>query len=220
MSNPRSSKAGAPKPGAKPKKPTRAEKVARNRQALLQAGAQVVGELGYAEASIARIAEKAGLGHGTFYKHFESQQAMFDELLPSMGRDLLAEVREQIRGSQDVVEMEHKAFRGFFDFLTRNPGFYRVLNEAEVAAPHAFESHIGNLARHYTQALKRSLDAGELPGYEERELEVISFVLMAARFYIYLRFSRSGKTAKPVPDWVINAYMKFVSHGLTGKGIK
>lgn len=198
------------------KKPTRAEKVARNRLALLHAGAEVVGELGYEEASVARIAERAGLAHGTFYKHFESRQAMFDELLPNMGKELLDEVRAQIGGARDVIDMEDKGFRGFFDFLTKNPGFYRVLNEAEVAAPSAFDQHISNLARSYTNALKRGLQRGEISGYEDRELEVVAFVMMAARFYIYLRFSKAGKRAKPIPEWVISAYMKFVTRGLKG----
>lgn len=196
---------------------TRAEKVARNRKALLEAGAEIVGEIGYEETSIARIAERAGLGHGTFYKHFNSRQEFFDQLLPNIGTALLDEVRDQIRGSKNVLEMEEKGFRGFFDFLTRNPGYYRVMNEAEAVAPQTFDKHIGNLAKHYTRALKRSLDAGELAGYKERELEVITFVLMAARFYIYLRFSKSGKKAKPVPEWVVEAYIKFVSRGLVGK---
>lgn len=202
--------------GALPK-PTRAQKVARNRQALLRAGERIVGEVGYEEASVARIAEAAGLGHGTFYKHFESRQAFFDELLPSIGQELLEEVREQIKGSNDVIEMEETGFRGFFDFLTRHPGFYRLVNEAEVAAPSAFDNHIGNLAKHYMKALKRSLTNGEIEGYEERELEVIVYVLMAARFYIYLRYSKAGKKARHIPEWVIDAYMRFVYRGLKGK---
>jgi len=196
------------------KKATRAEKVASNRLALLRAGAEVVGERGYEEASVARIVERAGLAHGTFYKHFESRQAMFDELLPSMGNELLEEVRELVRGSKDILDVEEKGFRGFFEYVVKHPGFYRVLNEAEVAAPAAFDQHISNLARHYTQALKRSRNRGEIRGYDERELEVVAFVLMAARFYVYLRFSKSGAKAKRIPDWVVTAYMKFVSRGL------
>jgi AcrR family transcriptional regulator len=191
--------------------------VARNRQALLRAGERIVGEVGYEEASVARIAEAAGLGHGTFYKHFESRQAFFDELLPSIGQELLKEAREQIKGSNDVIEIEETGFRGFFDFLTRHPGFYRLVNVAEVAAPSAFDNHIGNLAKHYMKALKRSLTNGEIEGYEERELEVIVYVLMAARFYIYLRYSKAGKKARHIPEWFIYAYMKFVYRGLKGK---
>lgn len=207
-------KTSSPRPKAK--KPTRAEKVTLNRRALLRAGAEVVGEHGYEKATVARIVERAGLAHGTFYKHFESQQSMFDELLPNMGKDLLDEVRQLVRGSKDILELEEKGFRGFFDYVVKNPGFYRVLNEAEVAAPTAFDDHISNLARHYTRALKRSKSRNEIRGYEDRELEVIAFVLMAARFYLYLRFSKSSTKAKQIPDWVVTAYMKFITRGLKG----
>lgn len=209
-------KAATPPKAENAEKLTRAQKVASNRLALLRAGAELVGERGYEEASIARITERAGFAHGTFYKHFESRQAMFDELLPSMGKDLLEEVRELVRGSKDILDVEEKGFRGFFEYVVKHPGFYRVLNEAEVAAPAAFDEHISNLAQHYTRALKRSRTRGEIQGYDERELEVVAFVLMAARFYVYLRFSKSGSKAKRIPDWVVDAYMKFVTRGLKG----
>lgn len=209
-------KVAAPPKVENAEKQTRAQKVASNRLALLRAGAEVVGERGYEEASVARITERAGLAHGTFYKHFESRQAMFDELLPSMGKDLLEEVRELIRGSKDILEVEEKGFRGFFEYVLKHPGFYRVLSEAEVAAPAAFEEHVSNLAQHYTRALKRSRTRGEIVGYDERELEVIAFVLMAARIYVYLRFSRSGSKVKQIPEWVVDAYMKFITRGLKG----
>ena len=61
-----------------------------------------------------------------------------------------------------------------------------------------------------------SKSRNEIRGYEERELEVIAFVLMAARFYLYLRFSKSGTKAKQIPDRVITAYMKRVTRGLKG----
>lgn len=80
---------------------------------MAHASAEIVGERGYEEASVARIVERAGLTHGTFYKHFASRQAMFDELLPSMGKDLLEEVRELVRGSKYTLEMEEEDFRGF-----------------------------------------------------------------------------------------------------------
>lgn len=206
-----------PKPTAsapKPRKPTRSEKTEANRQALLKAAAELVGEVGYEATSIARITERAGLAHGTFYRHFESRQAMFDTLLPGMGEDLLVELRERVHGASDILEVEEKGFRGFFEFVERNPGFYRILNEAEIAAPKAFDYHIKNLARHYVGALKRSHKNQQMPGYDERELEAIAYILMAARFYIYLRFAKSESGVRKIPDWVVRAYMKFVAGGL------
>ncbi|MFX5801275.1 helix-turn-helix domain-containing protein, partial [Acinetobacter baumannii] len=63
--------AAAARPRRAPKrKLTRIEKSQRTRQAICDAAAEIIGEFGYAEASIARIMERAGLGHGTFYAYF------------------------------------------------------------------------------------------------------------------------------------------------------
>jgi AcrR family transcriptional regulator len=184
-----------------------------NRVALLRAAAEIVGERGYEETSIARITERAGLAHGTFYRYFGSRQELFDQLLPSLGEELIRDLRGRVSGARDLLDLEERGFRGFFGFLTRHPGFYRLLNEAEVAAPAAFRHHIDNLAGHYVSALERSRARGELPGFEARELEVLAFVLMAARFYIHLRFSEGDGR---IPEWVVGAYMKFARFGFGG----
>ena len=70
------------------------------------------------------------------------------------------------------MNVEELSLRGFFNFLLENLGFYRLLDEAEITAPSAFDQHISNLSAHYVAALKRSQARGELSGYEPRELEV------------------------------------------------
>ncbi len=52
---------------ARKPKLTRAEKAAHNRAKLMRAAQEVIGDYGYAEASVARIVERAGLAQGTFY---------------------------------------------------------------------------------------------------------------------------------------------------------
>lgn len=200
----------------RPAKKPRAERVKENRRALERAAAEIVGERGYEATSIARITERAGLAHGTFYRYFESRQDLFDQLLPDIGNELIDFLKSRTSGANNVMDVEERGLRGFFDFLQANPGFYRLLNEAEVAAPSAFEHHIKNLAAHYVASLERSRARGELSGFEARELEVLAFVLMAARFYIYLRFSKTADGPQPIPDWVVDTYMKFITHGLKG----
>lgn len=197
-------------------KQSRAERVKANRRALIRAATELVGERGYDETSIARITERAGLAHGTFYRYFKSRQDLFDQLLPDVGNDLIEFLKARVSGARNLMNVEERGLRGFFDFLLENPGFYRLLNEAEVAAPPAFDQHISNLSAHYVAALKRSQARGELSGYEPRELEVLAFVLMAARFYLYLRFAKTPTGPQPIPDWVVEAYMKFITHGLQG----
>lgn len=208
--------------GSGPDKPkiSRAERVKENRRALIKAATEIVGERGYEETSVARITERAGLAHGTFYRYFESRQDLFDQLLPNVGDDLIDFLKARVSGARNLMDVEERGLRGFFDFLLENPGFYRLLNEAEIAAPSAFDQHISNLSHHYVASLKRSQMQGELSGYETEELEILAFVLMAARFYLYLRFAKTSTGPRPIPDRVVETYMKFITHGLQGPGPK
>src|SRR5688500_5955432 len=67
----------------------RAERAARTREDLLHSAARVVGEVGYRDASVQRITAEAGIAQGTFYLYFPSRQALFDELLPHFGVEML-----------------------------------------------------------------------------------------------------------------------------------
>ena len=201
---------------ARKRKLGRAERSLENRKALLNAAAKVVSRYGYQEASIARITQLAGLALGTFYLYFESRQDLLDQVLPYVGEDLFSHIRAQVKGARDAFDVEERSFRAAFDYLHENPGFYRMLNEAEFSAPKGFRSHFKGAADRYLASLKRSHERGELRGYEQRELEVLVYMLMAIRFYLYLRFVKgSGGGTKRLPDWVVKTYMKFIRYGLT-----
>ena len=193
----------------------RAEKAVATRAALLRAAESVVARYGYGEASVARITREAGLAQGTFYLYFSSRQALLDEVLPFAGERLSAYIREHVKGARNTLELEESSFRAAFAYLHENPGFYRMLNEAEFSAPKGFDTQFRNAADRYLASLKRSQGRGELVGYEERELEVLVYMLMAVRFYIYLRFVRRGRgKTKRLPDWVVRTYMKFIRSGM------
>lgn len=51
---------------------------ARTRQALITAARQLLAETGETSASIQEIAERADVGFGSFYNHFETKNALFD----------------------------------------------------------------------------------------------------------------------------------------------
>ena len=195
---------------------SRLEKSELLRHALLQAAAAVVGEVGYANASIALITAKAGVAQGTFYNYFESRQDIFDKLLPTLGEEMLAHIRECASGGSNYTEIEERIFRGFFSFLGKTPHFSRILNEAESFAPAGHKRHFDNVSKKYLRLFHRSKLEGEFPNYSEAELEVVVFILLAARSYLALRYlGRAGKKST-LPEWVAKTYMKFVRYGLEG----
>lgn len=191
----------------------RAEKSEANRMAIIRAAAEVIGQYGYEGASVGRIAERANLAQGTFYLYFESRQALFDTLLPELSLDATIYISEQVHGSRSFLELEERGFRAFLDWVDKNPSLFRVLNEAEVAAPAAFQKHFEKLVSRYSAALDRARHQGELVGYSAREIRAIVYMLMGARNYLYLGFC--AKSANAHPRWIVDTYMRFVRGALT-----
>ena len=63
----------------------RQQNAERNRELLMLSAARIVGQHGYKEASVQRITTDAGLALGTFYRYYESRQALFDQLRLTLG---------------------------------------------------------------------------------------------------------------------------------------
>lgn len=195
------------------RRPTRQERAAATRRRILEAAAKVVGRHGYADASIARITEEADIAQGTFYLYFSSRQELFDVLLPHVGKEMMKYLGTKVRGATSYYEVEERGFRAFFDYLQRNPGFFRVLNEAEVAAPVAHAEHVKVLTEAYVRSLTRAVKNGEIKNFDESELETIASIFEASRSYLYLSHVKH-KNNKELPESVVQTYMKFVRGGL------
>lgn len=192
----------------------RAERAQEIGRRLIDAAAQVVGAEGYANASVAKITALADVAQGTFYNYFASQQDLFDHLLPELGGEMLEFIRERVKGIQDSFAREEAGFRAFFEFLHARPEFYRILNEAEAFSPKAFRDHMRNMAQGYLRALRRSRAKGELPGFDDRDLDVVVHILLAARNYIAYHYVVSDGQARMPPAFVTEAYVKLVTGGM------
>ncbi|MDE8650986.1 TetR/AcrR family transcriptional regulator [Novosphingobium album (ex Liu et al. 2023)] len=188
---------------------TRAERNEDVKRRLFDAARHIVGELGYAEASVARITEMAGVAQGTFYNHYASRQALLDTLLPTIGREMAHFIQERTETIRPEAERETARFHAFFDYLAQNAGFLRILNEAEFAAPQAYRRHMENMATPFQRILGRARDRGEVRDYADPELEVIVHILMGARSYLSQHYGPG-----PVDERVFSAYARLLRGGL------
>lgn len=187
-------------------KPTRAERAKMLRERILKAAEKVVGEFGYQNASVGRIAIEADVAQGTIYLYFETRQHLLDEILPHAGQNVMGFVGDAISGAKSFREVEERAVIAFFEYLRDHPGYYRVLNEAEFAAPIGHQKHFQDLIDNYISSMKRSVKDGTLPKVSDTELEVAAYTMMAARSYLYLAYVKYGDFDMP-PKEVISAYL-------------
>ena len=198
---------------AKVTKLNRVERNAWTKQKIFDAATKVVGKYGYAEASVARITEEAGVAQGTFYNHFENRQELLDQLLPKIGIDMVRFIRART-GTARAASQEIERFGAFFDFIREVPEFLRILNEAEFFAPKGYQKHLDNISTAYVRIHRRARLSGAIDDYSDEEFEAIVHMLMGARGYLSRRYSFLPDRVTAVPDHVISAYRKLVTRGL------
>jgi len=191
----------------------RVERNAWTKQKIFEAATKVVGKYGYAEASVARITEQAGVAQGTFYNHFENRQELLDQLLPKIGLDMVHFIRART-STAHAARQEIERFTAFFDFILEVPEFLRILNEAEFFAPLGYQKHLDNVSTAYVRILKRARLAGSIVDFSDDEFEAIVHMLMGARGYLSRRYSYAKGSVTDVPDHVISAYRKLITRGL------
>ena len=100
-------------------KPTRADAV-RNRELLLETAQRLFNQQGVAEVSMTAIAEAAGVGKGTLYRHFKNKADLAYELLDQDMRDLQTRVIRRLQNHGDPVEDLHWFVEQVLHFVERN----------------------------------------------------------------------------------------------------
>jgi AcrR family transcriptional regulator len=197
----------------RPRSPRQAAKNADTRRRLIEAAAKIVGRHGYAGASIARITAEAGVAHGAFYLHFANQQALFDVLLPTLGRDMLDAISIAVRDSRTIEELERRGLKANFDYLVKHPALYRIMNEAQLYAPQAFRQHVNAAAKAYFRSLQRSRDNGDIAPFSDDELQTVAMLLMGARSYLLMSCVKGAKL-RPLTDQELDVYLDILVTGL------
>ncbi len=182
----------------------------RTRRSLMDAAEDVFAEYGWETASIVKITERAGVSQGTFYRYFVSKRAIFDELVDDLNRRVRRAMTEGAVKGRTRAEIERHGFEAFFRFTAEHPALYRVIRQAEFASPQALRRHYERIADGYSQALARSMEAGEIA---DADPMVLAYALMGIGELIGMRWILWNEAAE-VPTEVIDEMMGFIRRGL------
>jgi AcrR family transcriptional regulator len=183
---------------------------------IMHAAARIIGRYGYASCSVARIAAKAKIAHGTFYLYFSSQQELFDELLPAMSDENLAAVGTAVKNATSLLDMEEKGLRANLAYLKKHPYLWRVTSEAQIYAPKAFERYYEEVHRRYSRALMRICNVDpSSAGEEEKHLfHAIAVILEGARDRLFRRYGIENGKFAGISEADISLYLQFTVGGL------
>lgn len=184
------------------------------RQALLDAAAEVFGEEGYEGASVAEITRRAGVAQGTFYVHFPEKSATFSELVGHVNHKIRANSAAAVDGIDNRIDVERRGFKAFFEYVEDHPGIYRIIRDAEFAAPEAHREHYATLAKGYAEGLSAAMDDGQIA--KDVDPELLAYILMGIGEFLGLRLDDwSDRLSR---DEVFEQLMRFVARGLGAQG--
>lgn len=139
--------------------PTRARRrdADRNHGRLLDAARAVLGEFG-ADASVEQIADRAGVGVGTVYRHFPNKEALIDELVRGVAAEVDTAVTDAL-ADDDGTGLERFLIALGKIFFSHHRYAQLVLRGAhDEQAAHHVRNQIGRLVRNAVHAGTVSAD--------------------------------------------------------------
>ncbi|MEP7292444.1 MAG: TetR family transcriptional regulator [Chloroflexota bacterium] len=163
-------------------RPSRADAI-KNRELLIQTAQRLFSENGVDSVTMSDVAEAAGVGKGTLYRHFSNKTDLCRELIDQDQRDLQDRTLARLRSGGDPLTNLEWFLREVVAFVARN----RALAFAE--------SSLGSLLDHPAHLWWRQTVRGLLRAVKPRinidDAADVFFVMLDPRTIHYQMTSRS-----------------------------
>jgi AcrR family transcriptional regulator len=185
--------------------------VAPTRERLLLAAQELIEEGGYATASVAAIAERAGVAAGTLYRHFESKEDLFVEVFRTVcsGEERAMRTASADLAEAGAAERLEEVLATFAERALRNPRLAWALI-AEPVDPLVDAERLAYRERYaalIAEALRAGIGAGELP---EQNVELTAAALVGGCGEALVGPLSPVAGARPESEEILGALRLFV----------
>jgi AcrR family transcriptional regulator len=189
------------------------------RERLLRSAQELIEDGGYGAASVAAIAERAGVAAGTLYRHFDSKEELFVEVF----RAVCSGEERAMRGAASEMESGSAVARleevlgTFAERALRNPRLAWALI-AEPVEPRVDAERLAYRERYaavIAEALRAGIAAGELPS---QNVELTAAALVGGCGEALVGPLSPVALARPSSEEVVGALRTFVRRAVGASG--
>jgi AcrR family transcriptional regulator len=187
------------------------------RDELLAIAAKLFAERGFKNTTVRDIADAAGILSGSLYHHFDSKEAMVDELLDSFQTSLWKEYDAIEASDRTPKEKLVAVVRASFDAIDRNHSEVAIFQTDAVylatfdrfAYLHERNVRFREL---WTSLLRDGVTAGELRA--DLDVELV-YRFLRDTVWVAVRWYRPGGDLKPhqVADQYLHILLEGIQHG-------
>jgi AcrR family transcriptional regulator len=173
------------------------ERQAERHEKLLDGATEVFAARGYRGTRVDDIVEHVGISRRTLYEHFDSVDAILEQVYERAVRISFTTIVQQLIGITDPIERIHAGVRSYFEMIAANPHAARVVfEEYRMAGPKQAALYELNTSR-YTMLLIESLNAAFAAGRLGRAPdETTVFALIKGMEAVGIRAIHRGEHAQ------------------------
>jgi AcrR family transcriptional regulator len=171
------------------------------RERILREAASEFARLGFEQANINVIAERAGMGKGTIYLYFPSKRDLFIAMLQSIAERQLAAARAALTQGATIQEHFQALFLAFIRLATEDADGFHVLMSALYGVNRAFQNEALGLLREYVALMQETLAQALSPQARGRkDLEAAALFILSATESLVLSASVLGYSERRLAE--------------------
>jgi TetR/AcrR family transcriptional regulator, cholesterol catabolism regulator len=195
--------------------PSPAPPTATRRSELLEIAAGLFAEKGFKNTTVRDIADAAGILSGSLYHHFDSKEAMVDEILSTFQEELFGRYDEVLASGDDARTKIERAVRLSFEAIDHHRHEVAIFqNEADYLG--SFE-RFGYLAERHAQSRDvwmTLLHEGVKSGVLRKDLDVeLVYRFIRDTVWVAVRWYRPGRELSH--ETIADQYLAILLDGIS-----
>ncbi|MDR7002015.1 TetR/AcrR family transcriptional regulator [Neobacillus niacini] len=184
------------------------------RKMIVEAATKSFSLFGYKATTMDQVAKLANVGKGTIYTFFKNKEELFEEIVSSLVKEMIAEAEDVIQPELPFTENVHRALYRLLEFRSQHQLMIKLIQEETEMGTLAVSEMLQHVEEEIIAYLKQKIEIaiskGAIPAVDP---EMTSFLLL--KIYIAL-VSDWEKNHEPLSSERIAELMKvFLLKGLS-----
>ncbi|PEQ90300.1 TetR family transcriptional regulator [Bacillus sp. AFS006103] len=183
------------------------------RKMIVEAATKSFSLFGYKATTMDQVAKLANVGKGTIYTFFKNKEELFEEIISSLVKEMMAEAEAVIEPELPFTENVHRALYRLLEFRSQHQLMIKLVQEETEMGTLAVSEMLQHVEDEIIAYLKKKMDLAIAKGaIPPTDTELSSFLLL--KMYIAL-VSDWERNHQPLSSEQIAEIMKvFLVKGL------